>query len=141
MEKEQITLEDDIFQPNLKWEDKLVKGYYINAFSELRHHEPAKGLTSNRNTFPSKEEALASVALAQLCQWRDEYNGEPLDTWADFTDEKQLKFVIYFFNEEINLASMPIWGTRRVLCFKTQSILEKFYKDFEELIITAKPLL
>ena len=119
-----------------KWEDfGEVVGYYIDDIGNIRCYSGSSFIT-NRNIFPTKQDAEACIALSQLLQWRDKYN----DGWEpDYTDYNESKFVITFFNEEI-----IVTGTNRyryVLAFKSAEIRDKFVNDFEDLIEQAKPLL
>ena len=66
-------------------------------------------------------------ALAKLVELRDYYN----DGWEpDWEDTKQDKYIINFMNQGM-----------RVLTFKTFELEQKFFKNFRDLIETAKPLL
>lgn len=90
---------------------------------------------SVKNRFPTKEEAEACLALAQLCQLRDIYN----EGWKpDWTDNNE-KFCIFFNNEKVY--SGLSYYTRHILSFKTQELRDKFLENFRDLIETAKPLL
>jgi len=91
---------------------------------------------SNRNTFPSKEEAIAAIALAQLCQLRDRYNDGWKPNWEITSSDK---YVIYYGNGRIckhacSTVSSP-------LAFKTAELRDEFLNNFRDLIEQAKPLL
>ena len=121
-----------------KWEDLvIVKGYYLNSdcFVIGLGDEPNN---YNKNIFPTKEEAEACLALSQLCQLRDVYNGEPLADWCDWCDGTT-KYCIEICDNRISKDYYI--STRRVLAFKTEQLRDKFVENFEELILTAKPLL
>ena len=85
--------------------------------------------------FPTKEEAEACLALAQLCQLRDRYNDGWKPNWIDGTE----KHSIYFYSDEIY--SSYIYQTQKILTFKTRKLRDQVLENFRGLIETAKPLL
>ena len=89
-----------------------------------------------RNTWPTKEEAEASIALAMLCQLRDRYNGGWKPDWASGRD---LKYCIFVVGNEMCYCVESKF--RHILCFKSVSIRDAFGDNFADLIETAKPLL
>ena len=121
-----------------KWEDlKKLKGYYVNDLSEIFNLRNAN-MTISKNLFPTKAEAEACLALSQLCQLRDAYNGEPLADWCDWSDANT-KYCICFHEDKI--CKTKNRGDEKILSFKTDKLRDKFVKNFIELIETAKPLL
>ena len=88
--------------------------------------------------FPTIEEIKANKALRKLCYLRDAYNGEPLADWCDWSKDND-KYVIIFTNNEIYKTSRG--NSQEVLTFKTKKLRDKFAENFEDLILTAKPLL
>ena len=121
-----------------KWEDlKKLKGYYVNDLSEIFNLRNAN-MTISKNLFPTKAEAEACLALSQLCQLRDAYNGEPLADWCDWSDANT-KYCICFYEDKI--CKTKNRGDEKILSFKTDKLRDKFVKNFEDLILTAKPLL
>ena len=122
-----------------KWEDlKLLKGYYVNNLSEISCLGLVRNDDKNENLFPTKAEAEACLALSKLCQLRDAYNGEPLADWCDWSKDNA-KYVIFFTNNKIYKTSTV--NSQEILAFKTIELRDKFAENFEELILTAKPLL
>ena len=122
-----------------KWEDLvIIKGYYLNSdcFVIGRGDKPAN---YNKNIFPTKEEAEACLALSQLCQLRDAYNGEPLADWCDWKNSNQKKCCIVIYRGEIYKDDYV--NISKILSFKTEELRDKFFKNFRELIEIAKPLL
>lgn len=118
------------------WEDLgIIRGFYVNAHSEVRDFEGCTSKDSNKNTFPTKEEAEACLALAQLCQLRDRYNDGWKPDWKNGTE----KYSIYFNADKIY--SGDIYKTQSVLSFKTKELRDKFLENFKGLIEIAKPLL
>lgn len=121
-----------------KWEDlKKLKGYYVNDLSEIFNLRNAN-MTISKNLFPTKAEAEACLALSQLCQLRDAYNGEPLADWCDWSDANT-KYCICFYEDKI--CKTKNRGDEKILSLKTEKLRDKFVKNFEDLILTAKPLL
>ena len=143
IDKENSTFEKIVFKKverelPKKWEDLGgVNGFYINAQSDINpyYDSEIKGTTS-KNIFPTREEAEACLALAQLCQLRDRYN----DGWKpNWKDDGEIKYCIEFFKGKIEKECHYI--TKRVLCFKTRELRDKFLENFRDLIKIAKPLL
>ena len=122
-----------------KWEDlKKLDGFYVEIDSKIDSISDGDISAINRNVFPTKAEAEACLALSKLCQLRDAYNGEPLADWCDWEDDNT-KYCIYFYEEKI--CKTRNRGDRKVLSFKTAELRDKFLENFEDLILTAKPLL
>ena len=122
-----------------KWEDlKKLKGYYVNDLSEIFNLRNAN-MTISKNLFPTKAEAEACLALSQLCQLRDAYNGEPLADWCNWTNSNQKKYSLVIYKGEIYKDNCV--NISKILSFKTDKLRDKFVKNFEDLILTAKPLL
>ena len=121
-----------------KWEDlKIIKGFYVNS-CYIHNGGDLPTSFSNKNVFPTKAEAEACLALSQLCQLRDAYNGEPLADWCDWADDNT-KYCIEICDNRISKDYYI--STQRVLAFKTEQLRYKFVENFEGLILTAKPLL
>lgn len=90
----------------------------------------------DKNVWPSKEEAEAALALSQLLQLRDRYNG---DWKADWRSHEEIKYAIRC--HEGKAVTGYTWGIQRPLNFKTAELRDKFLENFRDLIETAKPLL
>lgn len=142
IDKEKSTFEKIVFKKvenelPKSWEDLgVIRGFYVNAHSEARDFECCTNKDSNKNTFPTKKEAEACLALAQLCQLRDRYN----DGWKpNWKDDNQFKWCIDFFQDVVRKTA--ILFVRRTLTFKTEELRDKFLENFRDLIETAKPLL
>ena len=122
-----------------KWEDlKKLKGYYVNDLSEIFNLRNAN-MTISKNLFPTKAEAEACLALSQLCQLRDAYNGEPLADWCNWTNSNQKKYSLVIYKGEIYKDNCV--NISKILSFKTEKLRYKFVENFKDLILTAKPLL
>lgn len=145
IDREKSTFEKIVFKKidelPKNWCDlKFIKGFFVNSESEVKEinkaHDKVTTVGGNRNVFPTKEEAEACVALAQLCQLRDVYN----EGWKpDWEDDGEIKHCIEFFKGKIEKECHYV--TKRVLCFKTRELRDKFLENFRDLIETAKPLL
>ena len=142
VDKEKSSFEKIVFRalPSLPktWEELgEIDGYYTDSNSciDSLPFAPFPPRERTRNTWPTLEEAEASIALAQLCQLRDRYNGGRKPDWLD--DGR--KYVIYFAGEKMYTACMT--GIQFVLAFKTEELRDKFMENFSDLIEKAKPLL
>lgn len=122
-----------------KWEElKIIKGFYVNS-CDIRNGGDLPTSFLNKNVFPTKSEAEACLALSQLCQLRDAYNGEPLADWCNWTNSNQKKYCIVIYKGEIY--KDDCMNISKILSFKTEKLRDKFVENFRELIETAKPLL
>ena len=141
IDKEKSTFEKIVFKKTenelpKSWEElHMIKGWFVENGSRIHEFENCFTISKNRNLFPTKEEAEACLALAQLCQLRDRYN----DGWKPDWDDGGEKHCVYFHDNEIN--SAYTYSSHRVLTFKTQELRDKFLENFKDLIETAKPLL
>jgi len=120
-----------------KWEDlDEVDGYYVETDCSIVDAEEMIADEVNRNIWPTKELAEASLALCQLVRLRDIYN----DGWqADYTNSNQNKHSIYLYKNETSISFYSF--TQNVLAFKDRETAELFSETFADLILQAKPLL
>ena len=141
IDKEKSTFEKIVFKKvenelPKSWEDlKILNGYYINDSSGVDIFESYTTDEYNKNVFPTKEEAEACIALAQLCQLRDRYN----EGWKPDYKDNSVKYTLYFWED--NITQTHSTGARNLLAFKNATIRDKFLENFRDLIETAKPLL
>lgn len=146
IDREKSTFENIIFKKKdslpERWEDlKSISGYYVSSHSDVSFLEEgnfkyAYDPNSYINTFVTREQAEASIAMAQLSQLMQVYNG----SWEpDWRNAQETKYTICFKEEliEINKA----WIFREFLSFKEEKIRDKFLENFNELILKARPLL
>lgn len=142
IDKEKSTFEKIVFKKVEKelpksWEElDIVKGFYVDSLSEIASTgEDTCAEEYNRNTFPTKKEAEACIALAQLCQLRDIYN----DGWKPCWNTDTMKHCIYVSKGEIRGGHQ--FENSRILTFEKREIRDKFLENFKDLIEIAKPLL
>ena len=131
-----VLMKTDNYLPR-SWEEfGKVKGWFVNELSNVEYYSEGHSTDfRDKNLFPTKEEAKACVALAQLCQLRDIYN----DGWKpDWTNNAE-KYCIYFNDNKLDISYS--YSAHRVLIFKTVETRDKFLENFRDLIEIAKPLL
>ena len=139
IDKENSTFEKIVFKKINKlpktWEDlNDISGAFISNLSDIHTIFSIKTSHSAKNTFPTKELAEAALALAQLLQLRDRYNGDN----EGFIFNKN-NYCISVYNYNIDKS----WNAQihRVLAFRTKELGDEFYNNFKDLIEIAKPLL
>lgn len=106
--------------------------YYIDALGGINN---CKVNIEDPNTIATKEYAEAFLALMQLIKFRDIWN----DGWTADWGDSNWKYIISFYNNKKSLdrkVALP-----DVLNFKAKEIRDKFSKQFDSLIMKAKPLL
>lgn len=134
IDKEKSTFEEIIFK---KKEDKLptsvdeIEGrrWYINEFGFIKK---SKSSHETINQVSSEERAEAFLALMQLVELRDAWNG-------DWKCEEGWSYVIVYKGGRLQILELRI--TRMVLCFKDSKTAEEFLETFRGLIETAKELI
>lgn len=142
IDREKSTFENIVFKKvddlPKSWENlETINGFYVNSASDIvKVKGEAYAVEDNKNVFPTRKEAEACIALAQLCQLRDIYN----DGWKpDWEDHTKRKYCIEFYKDLITGDEVSI--LRRLLSFKTKELRDKFIENFRDLIEIAKPLL
>jgi len=122
-----------------KWEDfGTIKGWYVTNFSVVReqldHHDDDR----DRNVWPNKELAEASLALCQLIRYRDNWN----EGWIADWENLGVKHCIVHNTHGINGITINDFSSQgHVLSFKDSDTAKEFLKIFRDLIAIAKPLL
>lgn len=140
IDKEKSTFENIVFKEVKKelpktWEELgKIKGYYATSFSNI---SDINGLASYdfKNTFVTKEQAEASIALAQLSQLREVYRKGWVPNWKDV----DYKYCIYFCNDLITKCTK--YESSLFLSFQDEETRDLFLENFKDLIEQAKPLL
>ena len=141
IDKEKSTFEKIVFKKvenelPKSWEDLYeVGGWFVDFHSKVVTSGSMRTADSVKNRFPTKEEAEACVALAQLCQLRDRYNDGWKPDWTDFT----MKPSIYFHKDIATTGENR--SERTILYFRSEKIRDEFLENFGDLIKKAKPLL
>lgn len=109
---------------------------YISASSKtVEIPTPRDRIDADNNLLPNRATAEAVLALCQLIQLRNAYNGDWVPDWEN--DDR--KYVIEFSDGKIYtdyvvvLASTPLY-------FKSEELRDEFLKYFRPLIEKLKPL-
>ncbi len=89
-----------------------------------------------RDILPNKETAEAFLALMQLIQLRNFYNG---DWEPDWGNENEKKIIIRNYRGRVLGGCEPTIGY--VLTFKSEELRDQFLENFKDLIEIAKPLI
>lgn len=117
------------------WEELgRIYGCYIRPDSCIKDAD-CFTVSENKTVYPTRELAEASLALAQLLQLRDRYNGDWVADWSG----GHWKYVIDVYNDKINTNYYGL--TQKVMHFKTEELRDKFLENFRDLLEIAKPLL
>lgn len=139
IDKENSTFEQIVFKEIKKqlpksWEELgNIKGYFVHTMATIEKlRKDSKGL---ENVFATKEQARASIALAQLSQLREVYRNGWVPNWQDFMD----KYIICFKNNEIYTTIYESY--HEFLSFQDAETRDLFLENFRELIEQAKPLM
>lgn len=93
-----------------------------------------KRTSSNAELLPDRSTAEAVLALCQLIQLRNAYNGDWVPDWTD----NESKFTIDYIEAEIY--SGEVRGCCTPLYFGTKEIRDEFLRFFRPLIEKLKPL-
>lgn len=115
---------------------KEGEAYLNNAGKVSRFSSGYRDFLTDKNVLPSEGLAEAMLALCQLIQLRDCYN----DGWEpDWANSSVKKYCIYPNAGSITTGALKT--VNEVLFFKTEELIDKFLKNFRDLIEVAKPLL
>lgn len=117
------------------------KEYYVTSASEVvnslkRERTNTRSYVVDANNLPDHATAEAILALCQLIQLRDCYNGDWVPDWKC---EKEGKYLIEMYWGNMTdmvrrtLASTPLF-------FKTKELRDEFLLNFRVLIEKLKPL-
>lgn len=118
------------------WEELCyISGYIANNSSVVSKCNDFIAVTGNKDIFAFKEEAEASIAMAQLSQLRKVYRDGWIPNWKDEAIKFGISFVSDILVSDINS------NTSEFLSFQSGEVRDEFLKNFRELIMQAKPLL
>lgn len=141
IDKEKSTFENIVFKevkielPKTWKELEVIKGWWVNTESKVL--DAYTGLYDvNKNVFATKEQAQASIALAQLSQLREVYRNGWVPNWSD---NNELKYCIYFVEDKTDIVTYC--ETNQFLSFQDVETRDLFLENFKDLIEQAKPLL
>jgi hypothetical protein len=116
------------------WEElEKVCGWFDTGDSVVVKSDVCKTKPTNKNIFATKEQAEASIALAQLSQLREVYrNGWKPEKGVDI-------HVIAFYENKI-ATTVYLYGDI-FLSVQSIEVRDEFLENFRELIEQAKPLM
>lgn len=131
------TLEESIVKPLPKaWEElKKINGFYTANGKVSKALQPVLPIICNRDTFVTRKQAEAAIALAQLTQILKVYN----DGWVPNWNDPRAKYSIYYYSN--NICTCTYSATPQLLAFKTTEEANEFMNTFQKLIKQAAPLL
>lgn len=114
----------------IKRDEKYIFGNSTinSAFGYKRHSE------IDKNVLPDRATAEAVLALCQLIQLRNVYNGDWVPDWND----ENRKYTIDFYEDEI--FSGDVSSTPSILTFNSRELRDEFLRNFRPLIEKLKPL-
>ena len=137
--KEESTLENIVLKK--KEEDKRKKlgkisGYYISVTSDIvKVSNLEQASLTNRNFFPTKELAQASLSISELLQY---YFKEYKDYKPDFTDKTE-KYIICVIKNIVSIQQTE--SKNATFVFPDYKTAYAFYDANKELFEQAKLLL
>ena len=113
---------------------------YIDDFGRICNALDSKMGTSrhpeaDKNWLPDRATAEAVLALCQLIQLRNCYNGDWVPDWTNCAKDK---FVIDMYHGDVTTDSYS--SAMSFLYFKTEELRDEFLSNFRPLIEKLKPL-
>ena len=91
-------------------------------------------VNKDRNLLPEYVTAEAVLALCQLIQLRNAYNGDWVPDWTD--EERKYTIDLY----ECEIWSGEVSSTPHILAFRSRELRDEFLRNFRPLIEKLKPL-
>ena len=110
---------------------------YIDNSSEIENGAigAIRRIGRDKNLLPDRATAEAVIALCQLVQLRNCYNGDWVLNWENSIK----KYVIEFYRGKIN-TDYYVAGIPTPLFFKSVELRDEFLRNFRPLIEKLKPL-
>src|SRR5690625_4910437 len=108
----------------------LISGFYVSGDCTIRQVHNISPTENDRNIWPCRAEADASLVLAELCQWRDKFNR---------IHEGDICFHAVCMDDNLNLFVEESF--RGPLIFHSKELAEEFIEEFHEKILGAEVLL
>ncbi len=122
--------------PKTWHELKSIAGYYVCSDSLAIETDEYLCHTPNKNIFFTKEQAEASIALAQLSQLREVYRNGWIPNEKSLTENKyRIAFICGEIEKTTSVSATPF------LSFQDKETRDLFLENFRELIEKAKPLI
>lgn len=118
------------------WEElEDIEGYFVKSSSVVSNFSTCDAVLRNKNIFATKEQAEASIALAQLSQLLKVYRGDWNPNWKD----DNYKYAIKFTQDVLEISSLVC--SNAFITLPTKELAQEFLDNFRDLIEKAKPLL
>ena len=141
VDKEKSTFNEIVFKKiknnlPMSWEElRVIEGSFVSSNSIIDDLYMTNAVDINRNLFPTRKEAEAMLAMAQLCQLRDRWNDGWKADWKDGT-------VKYCIGSYKNVVYKEFYyNTNQPMVFKTEELRNRFMETFKDLLEEAKPFL
>lgn len=118
---------------------KCGNSFYIDETSEIKEVKESKVIRfieEDKNILPDRATAEAVLALCELIQLRNAYNGDWVPDWNNHNERKH---IIIFSKDTIEKSSSTCTSVVP-LYFKTEELRDEFLRNFRPLIEKLKPL-
>ena len=118
------------------WEelDRIGGGFQSRAGGVMSING-VKTMDINKNVYATKEQAEASLALAQLSQLREVYRDGWKPDWKDLKTKHSIRFW------QGNVTEVSSGHVDVFLSFQSAEVRDLFLENFRDLIEQAKPLM
>ena len=117
------------------WEElNKVSGFYVNYDTTITEATDVVAVNENHNVFLTKEQANASMALAQLLQLRDKYR----DGWVPYWNNETRNYALHLYEGDWDKFEPKV--TSSTFTFQTAKLRDTFFKNFKDLLKDVKPL-
>lgn len=119
-----------------QWEDLInIDGFLVDRYSTIMLASGFDTMPTVKNTFKTKPQAKASIAIAQLTQLLADFNGDWVADWS--SNEYKTAIV----NTEEDIRVVGYMSTSSLLTFPSRERAKLFLKHHEALIKEAAPIL